>query len=96
MQRRPLLATAAVAALAAPAVATARSTITWRMTSFYGPNAAFYATGPGSARDLIRRIEAMSRVRLRIQFFGAGELIPAAEGFDAVSQGLVECNYANA
>ncbi len=51
------------------------------MTSFYGPNAAFYSTGPGSAKDLISRIEAMSNGRIKIQFYGAGELIPAAEGF---------------
>jgi TRAP-type mannitol/chloroaromatic compound transport system substrate-binding protein len=38
----------------------------------------------------------MSNNRIRIQFFGAGELIPAAEGFDAVSSGIVEMNYANA
>ena len=29
----------------------------------------------------------MSGGRLKIQFYGAGELIPAAEGFDAVSSG---------
>jgi TRAP-type mannitol/chloroaromatic compound transport system substrate-binding protein len=99
MQRRRFMATSALGGagvLAAPAVVTAQAAFTWRMTSFYGPNAAFYSTGPGSARDLIERIQAMSNGRLRIQFFGAGELIPAAEGFDAVSQGIVECNYANA
>ena len=58
--------------------------------------AAVYATGPGSARDLIDRIQKMSNNRLRIQFFGAGALIPAAEEFDAVSGGTVEMNYANA
>src|SRR6185436_3724612 len=46
--------------------------------------------------DLISRIEAMSNGRIKIQFYGAGELIPAAEGFDAVSTGIVEMNYANA
>jgi TRAP-type mannitol/chloroaromatic compound transport system substrate-binding protein len=99
MQRRRFVASTALGGagvLAAPAVVTAQTSFTWRMTSFYGPNAAFYSTGPGSARDLIERIQAMSGGRLRIQFFGAGELIPAAEGFDAVSQGIVECNYANA
>ncbi len=84
------------ATLAAPAVVTAQTTFNWRMTSFYGPNAAFYSVGPGSAKDLIERIQAMSNGRIKIQFFGAGELIPAAEGFDAVSQGIVEMNYANA
>ena len=99
MKRRQFLtATAAGAAstLAAPAVVTAQTTFNWKMTSFYGPNAAFYSTGPGSAKDLISRIEAMSNGRLKIQFFGAGELIPAGEGFDAVSAGTVEMNYANA
>jgi hypothetical protein len=66
------------------------------MTSFYGPNAAFYSTGPGSAKDLIKRIDDKSGGRIKIQFYGAGELIPAAEGFDAVSAGTVEMNYANA
>ena len=66
------------------------------MTSFYGPNAAFYSTGPGSAKDLIKRIDDMSGGRIKIQFYGAGELIPAGEGFDAVSAGTVEMNYANA
>ena len=87
---------ARVGAVAAPAVVRAQAAFNWKMTSFYGPNAAFYSTGPGSAKDLISRIEAMSGGRIKIQFYGAGELIPAAEGFDAVSSGTVEMNYANA
>ena len=86
----------AAGTVAAPAVVRAQTTFNWKMTSFYGPNAAFYSTGPGSAKDLIKRIEAMSGGRIKIQFYGAGELIPAAEGFDAVSAGTVEMNYANA
>jgi TRAP-type mannitol/chloroaromatic compound transport system substrate-binding protein len=85
----------AAGAVAAPAIVRAQTTLNWKMTSFYGPNAAFYSTGPGSAKDLISRIEAMSGGRIKIQFYGAGELIPAAEGFDAVSSGIVEMNYAN-
>ena len=85
-----------VGTVAAPAVVRAQTTFNWKMTSSYGPNAAFYSTGPGSAKDLISRIEAMSNGRIKIQFYGAGELIPAAEGFDAVSSGTVEMNYANA
>ena len=99
MNRRNLIAGVAggvAGSLAMPAVVTAQTTFTWRMTSFYGPQAAFYSTGPGSARDLIDRIQRMSNNRIRIQFFGAGELVPAAEGFDAVSSGVVEMNYANA
>lgn len=85
----------AAATVAAPAVVRAQTTFNWKMTSFYGPNAAFYSTGPGGAKDLCKRIEDMSNGRIKIQFFGAGELIPAAEGFDAVSSGTVEMNYAN-
>ena len=86
----------AAGTVAAPAVVQAQTTFNWKMTSFYGPNAPFYSTGPGSAKDLIKRIEAMSSGRLKIQYFAAGELIPALEGFDAVSKGTVEMNSANA
>ena len=98
MRRRDfskLVLASAVGTVAAPAVVRAQTTFNWKMTSFYGPNAAFYSTGPGSAKDLCKRIEDMSGGRLKIQFYGAGELIPAAEGFDAVSAGTVEMNYAN-
>jgi len=44
----------AAGAVTAPAVVRAQAaTFNWKMTSFYGPNAAFYSTGPGSAKDLI-------------------------------------------
>jgi TRAP-type mannitol/chloroaromatic compound transport system substrate-binding protein len=85
----------AAGTIAAPAVVKAAETFNWRMTSFYGPNAYFYSTGPGSAKDLCKRIDEMSGGRLKIQFYGAGELIPANAGFDAVSSGTVEMNYAN-
>ncbi len=68
----------AAGTVAAPAVVQAQQTFNWKMTSFYGPNAAFYSTGPGSAKDLCSRIEAMSGGRIKIQFYGAGELIPKA------------------
>jgi TRAP-type mannitol/chloroaromatic compound transport system substrate-binding protein len=99
MRRREfakIAAIGAISAVAAPAVARAQTKFSWKMTSSYGPNAAFYSTGPGSAKDLISRIETMSNKRLQIQFYGAGELIPANEGFDAVSSGTIEMNYANA
>jgi TRAP-type mannitol/chloroaromatic compound transport system substrate-binding protein len=85
----------ASAALAAPAVATAQQTFNFRMTSAYPKGSPFYMDGPGSATDLAQRIQAMSNNRIRIQVFGAGELIPALEGFDAVRAGTVEMNHAN-
>lgn len=98
MDRRTLLklgGLAAAATIAAPAVARAQSRFSWKMTSAYGSRAAFYSVGPGSATDLIKRIDDMSGGRLKIQFFGAGELVPAFEGFDAASAGTVEMNYGN-
>lgn len=95
--RRTLLAGGAVAAagLGVPALARAQQAFSWKMTSAYGKGSPFYMDGPGSATDLAKRIEAMSGGRLRIQVFGAGELIPALEGFDAVRAGTVEMNHAN-
>src|SRR5512141_204826 len=98
MQRRDftkLALAGAAGTMAAPAIVKAQTAFNWKMTSFYGPNAAFYSTGPGSAKDLCKRIDDMSGGRMKIQFYGAGELIPAAEGCDAVSAGTVEMNYAN-
>jgi len=102
MKRRSFLkagavgATAAAATIAAPAVVRAQERFQWRMTNAYPPGAPFYSTGPGSPEDFAKRVDAMSGGRLKIQHFGAGELIPALEGFDAVRSGTVELNAANA
>ncbi len=97
--RRQFLTRAAVAGsvLGAPVIANAQSArFNWKMTSAYGKGSPFYMDGPGSATDLAKRIREMSDGRLNIQVFGAGELIPAFEGFDAVRAGTVEMNHANA
>jgi TRAP-type mannitol/chloroaromatic compound transport system substrate-binding protein len=87
----------AAGTIAAPAIVQAEpATFHWKMTSFYSPNAYFYSDGPGSAKDLVKRIKEMSNGRITIDFYGAGELIPARAGFDAVSSGTIEMNYANA
>ena len=101
--RRKFLKGGAVAATGAaiagfPMIARAQQTqqtFSWKMTSAYPKGAPFYMDGPGSAVDLAKRIETMSNGRLKIQVFGAGELIPALEGFDAVRAGTVEMNHAN-
>src|SRR5687767_5714300 len=99
-ERRRFLKGGAVAAGGAaiagfPMIAKAQQTFNWKMTSAYNKGAPFYMDGPGSAIDLARRIEAMSNGRMKIQVYGAGELIPALEGFDAVRAGTVEMNHAN-
>src|SRR5687768_11311394 len=96
--RRSFLAAGAAAGTASlgfPMIARAQQAINWKMTSAYGKGAPFYMDGPGSATDLAKRIEAMSNGRLKISVYGAGELIPALEGFDAVRSGTVEMNHAN-
>src|SRR5688572_1364504 len=99
-ERRKFLKGGAVAATGAgiagfPMIASAQQTFNWKMTSAYAKGAPFYMDGPGSATDLAKRIEAMSNGRLKISVYGAGELIPALEGFDAVRSGTVEMNHAN-
>ena len=98
MKRRTLLTGAvagAAATLAAPAIARAQQKFSWKMTNAYGPGAPFYVTGPGSPMDFIEKVKVLSGGRLQIQHFAAGELIPALEGFDAVSKGTIEMNAAN-
>jgi TRAP-type mannitol/chloroaromatic compound transport system substrate-binding protein len=98
MNRRKLLsagALGAVAAVAAPAIARAQQSFSWKMTNAYGPGAPFYVAGPGSPTYFCELVKQMSGGRLTIQHFAAGELIPALEGFDACSAGTVEMNAAN-
>jgi len=100
IHRRKFLKGGAVAASGAaiagfPAIVHAQQKFSWKMTSAYPKGAPFYMAGPGSATDLATRIEAMSDGRLKIAVYGAGELIPALEGFDAVRSGTVEMNHAN-
>jgi len=99
MKRRKFFKGAAVgtaAAIATPTIANAQRNFNWKMTSAYTTGAPFYMDGPGSATDFAKRVDAASGGRLKIQVFGAGELIPALEGFDAVRSGTVEMNSANA
>ncbi|MEJ2344028.1 MAG: TRAP transporter substrate-binding protein [Gammaproteobacteria bacterium] len=93
-----LAAAVAGSAIAAPAIVRAESkkTFHFRMTSAYPPGSPFYTVGPGSATDFCKRAEAMSGGRLKIKFYAAKELIPALAGFDAVREGTVEMNWANA
>jgi TRAP-type mannitol/chloroaromatic compound transport system substrate-binding protein len=82
----------AAGAVAAPAVLRAQESFQWRLTTAFPPGQPFYSTGPGSLSDLCERIRTMSAGRLDIQIYHAGELVPAFEGFDAASQGIVETN----
>lgn len=60
------------------------------MTTTWPPN--FPILGEGCIR-FAQWVNEMSGGRLNITVYGGGELIPALEGFDAVSNGAVELNH---
>jgi TRAP-type mannitol/chloroaromatic compound transport system substrate-binding protein len=108
MKRRRFLTTAAVAAAAAGTAACsrggpARGTATaqgpqqaefrWKMVTTWPPNFPGLGTG---ANELARTLEACSNGRIRVKVYGAGELVPAFEVFDAVSRGTAELGHAGA
>ena len=88
INRRNLLAGGALAgaaSLARPALA--QETTRWRMVTSWPKN----LPGPGvSAERLATRIGALSGGRLTVEVSGAGEIVPAFEVFDAVSQGVAQ------
>jgi TRAP-type mannitol/chloroaromatic compound transport system substrate-binding protein len=92
LTRRKLLAApaaGAVAALAAPSVATAQ-TQRWRMVTSWPRR----LPGPGmSAERVAERIAALSGGRLQIQVHAAGEVVPALEVLDAVGQNVAEIGH---
>ena len=77
---------AAASALAAPAIAQERTE--WTMVMPWPRN----APGVGvNAERLANNITAMSGGRLTINLYGAGELVPPFESFDAVQAGSADC-----
>jgi TRAP-type mannitol/chloroaromatic compound transport system substrate-binding protein len=69
-----------------PAVHT-RSSYEWKMVTTWSPG--FPISGE-AAQHIAEWVGEMSEGRLKIQVYGGGELIPALEGFEAVSQGTAE------
>jgi TRAP-type mannitol/chloroaromatic compound transport system substrate-binding protein len=95
MQRRDFLKHAgsgavAATALAAPAIVTASTPIRWKMVTTWPKNFPGLGTG---AENLAKSIFEMSGGRLEIKVFGAGELVPAMEIFDAVSRGTAQMGH---
>jgi TRAP-type mannitol/chloroaromatic compound transport system substrate-binding protein len=77
------------ASLAAPAVQ-AKESIKWKMVTTWPKN--FPALGTG-ASHLAELITTMSGGRLTVKVYGAGELVPAFEIFDAVSRGTAQMGH---
>ena len=97
MKRRNFLQTAGLAALGTtPALAEQKATrpgtpIHWKMVTAWPKN----LPGPGiSANRLAALIHELSDGRLEIKVYAAGELVPALEVFDAVSQGTAQMGHA--
>jgi TRAP-type mannitol/chloroaromatic compound transport system substrate-binding protein len=63
----------------------------WRMITTWPPN--FPILGEGCAL-FANMVNEMSGGRLQIQVFGGGELVPALEVFDAVSNGVAQLGHA--
>jgi TRAP-type mannitol/chloroaromatic compound transport system substrate-binding protein len=87
--RRRLIA-ASMGALAAPSIARAQAPRRWRCVTSWAKN----LPGPGvTAARLAKRISEMSAGELTIEIFAAGEIVPALNVFDAVSNGTVEMGH---
>ena len=81
---------AASAAASGPAIAGVRKRFNWKLVTTWPPNFPIFMEGVQRFAD---DIEKMSNRRFRISVFAAGELIPAMQTFDAVSQGTVQMGH---
>lgn len=67
--------------------------IQWKLVTSWPKN--FPGLGMGPERFSVL-VDEMSNGRLKIKVYGAGELMPAFEVFDAVSQGSVQMGHSAA
>ncbi len=100
MKRREFITKIGVATLAtgaglasASAVQAAGKRFRWKMVTTWPPNFPIFQDGVNRFAKEVRR---MSGGRLTIQVYAGGELIPALQSFDAVSQGTVEMGHGSA
>lgn len=99
MKRRDFINKASVGALAAgsavlaPGVAQAGTKIKWKMVTAWPKN--FPGLGAG-ANLLAKMINGMSGGRMKVKVYGANELVPAFEVFDAVSKGTAQMGHSGA
>jgi TRAP-type mannitol/chloroaromatic compound transport system substrate-binding protein len=90
--RRTLLRGLGASLLAAPALAQrgSETRLRWRMATSWPKGLA----GPGIAAQFIaRRVSELSEGRFEISLFSAGEIVPAFQVLDAVSQGTIEMGH---
>jgi len=92
IQKLAVGSVAASSVLAVPAVH-AKKTIKWKMVTTWPKNFPGLGTG---ANKLAKLITEMSGGRLKVKVYGAGELVPAFEVFDAVSRGTAQMGHGSA
>jgi TRAP-type mannitol/chloroaromatic compound transport system substrate-binding protein len=95
MKRRDFIRTASVSAALGTASAVApafaqNQLIRWKMVTTWPKNFPGLGTG---AEFLAQTINDMSGGRMAVKVYGAGELVPAFESFDAVSRGTAEIGH---
>ena len=96
MQRRDFIKTVGAGSLAlggglaASAAARAKADFKWKMVTTWPKNFPGLGTG---ANNLARLIGEMSGGRIEVKVYGATELVPAFEVFDAVSRGTAEMGH---
>jgi TRAP-type mannitol/chloroaromatic compound transport system substrate-binding protein len=90
VQRRKFLktslASAAVAGAAAPLAAHAQATVTWRMQALWDGG----TTPQKFEEKFVARVAELTGGRFKINLFAAGQIVPAAQAFDAVRGGAFE------
>jgi TRAP-type mannitol/chloroaromatic compound transport system substrate-binding protein len=91
MNRRGLLKSAglglASAAVAAPAIAQSTPTLRWRLATSFPKN---LDTLYGACEMFSKAIAELSDQKFQVEVFGPGEIVPAFQVFDAVSNNTVE------
>jgi TRAP-type mannitol/chloroaromatic compound transport system substrate-binding protein len=96
MKRRDFMKKAGAGSLlagsmvAAPAIATGAEKYKWKMVTTWPKNFPGLGTG---ANNLAKLITEMSGGRIDVKVYGAKELVPAFEVFDAVSRGTAEMGH---
>lgn len=99
MDRRRFIKTLGVSTVAAGSAVTAApvvhaaNKIKWKMVTAWPKNFPGLGT---SANYLAKLIHEMTGGRLTVKVYGAGELVPALEVFDAVSNGVAQMGHAGA
>lgn len=94
MKRRSFLKTAGVAAAATTAASTVQAAEgkvhEWKMVTTWPKNFPGLGTG---ANFLAEKISEMTNGQVKVTVYGAGELVPAFEAFDAVSNGTAQMGH---